>query len=104
MLDDIVGRFGDHDAGLAAFGLVKAEFVGQIRGHSSGLTDLARFGDRNRDRTRGHQVCLQRATATLVPCPGLETTSNSLHKRFAPPSPKPSPFPVVYPSCKARAM
>src|SRR5947207_1517233 len=39
---------------------------------------------------------------TVVPFPGLETTSKSSIKRRAPGSPSPSPPDVEYPSCRAR--
>ena len=45
-----------------------------------------------------------RAIITRVPWPGSDSTENSLHSRFDPPSPRPSPPPVVNPSVKARSM
>ena len=38
---------------------------------------------------------VHRASITVVPCPGADSISNSLHSRFAPLSPRPSPLPVV---------
>ena len=43
-------------------------------------------------------------TTTLVPPPALEVSSNSSTSRRAPDKPRPSPWPVVQPSVKARSM
>ena len=47
---------------------------------------------------------LQRVIVTRVPLPGVDSISNSLTSRFAPPKPRPIPFPEVYPSRNARSI
>src|SRR6185369_9777521 len=66
------------------------------------LGDLALLPDR--DEFHGY---FHRAIVIRVPLPGAVSILNSLHRRLAPPRPRPSPPPVVKPSrsaCSTSAM
>ena len=97
MLDEVGGGLRGHDRGRARRRLVEPEPLGEQRPRRGGPR---RPGSRRR-RAREWSVrpsirsYFQRVTATRVPWPGVESISNSLMRRLAPPSPRPRPVPVV---------
>ena len=73
-------------------------------GHGAGVLDPEPSHVLGR---RGLQRPVQRdhlTTTTLVPLPALEVSSNSSTSRRAPDKPRPSPWPVVQPSVRARSI
>ena len=96
MLDQIGRQFGRDERDAPRLLVVQSRALGLFAGEAAGLADLALL--RHAQRSHGILPAInqrQRASITFVPCPTADSTLNSLHSRFAPLSPSPSPDPVV---------
>src|SRR6185437_14756508 len=110
VLVQVGGRFGDREGQLVGTRRGEPQPARQglggatAGGGRAGVLDpqpahVARhLGDQRRAQ-RDHLT-----TMTVVPVPGLESSSNSSTSRRAPDSPRPRPFPDVQPSVSARPM
>jgi len=91
VLEQVGGQLGHHQREPALQRGIDARRVGQCCCPPPRFRDLARVRDPDIDRG-GH---FQRAMRMRVPLPGADSMANSLDSRLAPPSPRPSPPPVV---------
>ncbi|OEZ97726.1 hypothetical protein DUGA2_58880 [Duganella sp. HH101] len=96
VLEHVGGELGDDDGQLAGAGVVKAQLLRQPLPQTAGGGDIAGMGDRHPVRFfQRIDYFFHLVIATAVPSPLRESISNSSTRRLAPPSPNPSPPPLV---------
>src|SRR5262249_29546748 len=101
VLDEIAAKLVDDEREPVARHIVQTGTPGEIRHPATRLAHLAAVRDRAQERTGSHVS--HRVIRTSVPWPTADVMWNSLASRLAPPRPRPSPLPVVYPSWSAWA-
>src|ERR671921_2742043 len=93
--DGIVGRLGEYQSRPALVLFVESQAPGHAGDQPPYLTYPGAVVEREQDRFCRQRAYFHRAIMIRVPTPGVDSIVKSLTRRRAPPSPRPSPCPLV---------
>src|SRR5215472_8238044 len=104
MLDEVGCHLCNGNRDFPAIVFIHAQRCGVFQNQSPRVPHLGRVEDINEELRLPSSCYFHRMTVTFVPSPTRDFSSNSLTNRLLPPSPRPSPEPVVKPPRSARSM